>query len=167
MATQANIFLVRLRIKDPEGFIKLLEVATTSLLPVAPAVPASQTAYLVTADGNYYSTDSTAPTLITQYSILKLYISDTTLGLMIDTYGVDGATCKALRSIIASISFEMRGLRGNSAGADKTEYQNLKDIIDVYKYLLSLCTDNKKSNDGNNSGRFLKSTHPTIAGDNL
>lgn len=167
MATQEEIFAVRLRIKDPEGFIGFIEVADVASIPVSPAVPASQTAYKTTLEGNYYSTTKAAPTATTDYNIVELYVSDSTLSLMIDTYGSDGATCKALDSIISSIAYEMRGLKSNGAGADKTDYQNLKDVIEVYKYLRSLCNDTKKSNENNSSGRYLKTFQPTIAGGNI
>lgn len=164
MVTQDQIFNLRLRIKDPQGFIQFLEVADKASLP---ASPASQTAYKVTADGNYYSTEKTLGAVEADYSTEELYISDTTLSLMIDTYGEDGATCKALQSIIASITYEMRGLKSNKAGADTTEYQGLKDILDAYKYLLDLCSDNKKSNENNNSGRYMSTCQPIIGGGNL
>jgi hypothetical protein len=164
MATTTQLFSTRLRIKDPMGFIAFVEVAATSNLPAAPQ---SQTAYLVTANGNYYSTTVTAGAIETDYSIEDLRISDVALGLLIDTYGEDSATCRALSSIKQTIVNEMLYLRKNTTGADTTEYQDLKTILAVYNDLIADCKEIKKSNENNNSGRWTTTKQPTIGGGNL
>lgn len=167
MAEQDDIFEVRLRIKDPEGFIAFIAVDLLSELPISPEKPASQTAYKVAEDGNYYEANKDAPTVVSDYSVLDLYLSDARIGAWIDSDGIDSATCKALDSIITGITFEMRSIKSNSAGADSTEYQNLKDVLESYKFLRDMCTENKQSNDNNNSGRYFKTERPTVAGGNI
>jgi hypothetical protein len=163
MATTEEIFEVRLRISDPAGFIDFEEVATTGNLP---ATPASQTAYLVTADGNYYSTEKTTGATPADYSIEELLISDSRISNWIDLDDTDFATCQALKNITAQLGRSLQ-IKRNEAGADSTEYQTLKDTYEYYKGLLALCNEEKQSNDNNNSGRYSGSKQPEIGGGNL
>ena len=163
MATTLQIFEVRLRISDPAGFISFIEVADTASLPTDPA---SQTAYLVTADGNYYSTEKTIGATPADYSIEELKVSDVRISAWIDAADVDTATCMALKAIISQIGQSMQ-IKRNDAGADSTEYQSLKDTYEYYKGLLLLCSEEKQSNNNNNSGRYSGTVQPEIGGGNL
>ena len=156
MATNAQIFDVRLRVSDPPGFIQFIDSAL-------PAAPASQTAYLLA--GNYYSTEKTsaAPS---DYSVEDLLVSDIRISTWIDLSGSDYAVCQSLKSIISQIGRSLQ-IKKNATGADTVEYQTLKDTYDFYKEMLALCSEDKKSNDGNNSGRWGQSLQPEIAGGNL
>lgn len=163
MATNTQIFDVRLRISDPPGFIAFEEEATTGDLPAAPA---SQTAYLVTADGNYYSTEKTAGATESDYEIEELLISDARIGNWIDMGGEDFATCQALKAILGQLGRSMQ-IKKNATGAESVEYQTLADSYSYYKGILTLCSEEKKSNEGNNSGKWGGSADPIIAGGNI
>lgn len=163
MATTDQIFNVRLRISDPPGFIAFVEVATTGDLP---AIPANQTAYLVTADGNYYSTTKTSGAVLSDYTIEELRVSDARIGAWIDSGGEDFATCQSLKAILAQIGPEL-GIKKNETGAESVEYQALLDVYNYYNGLLDLCKEEKRSNENNNSGRWGGSKQPEIAGGNL
>lgn len=156
-----SVFDVRLRISDPPGFIAFVEVATTILLPSAPA---NQTAYKVTADGNYYATDEASPvTVPDDYDIQELLVSDARIEAWITEGGEDFATCQSIKNILPQLGKQMQIVR-TTTGAETTEYQTLKDTYTYYKDLLALCTEEKKSNEGNNSGRMGGSKAPVIAG---
>ncbi len=163
MATREQIFEIRLRISDPPGFISFLEIA---LLESLPAVPANQTCYYVDETLNYYSTEKTSGALPANYTVEALRVSDTRLSNWIDLYGLDGATCQAIKAIISQIGQELQ-IKKNATGADSVEYQALADTIAFYKDLLSLCSEQKKSNANNNSGKMGGSAAPVIAGGDL
>lgn len=163
MATSEQIFNVRLRISDPPGFIRFIEVATTGDLP---ASPQAQTAYLVTADGNYYSTTKTTGATPSDYTVEELRVSDDRISNWIDLGGEDYATCQSLKAIVSQIGYDL-GIKKNETGAESVEYTSLKDTYEYYKGLLALCSEEKRSNEGNSSGRWGGSVQPEIAGGNL
>lgn len=158
MATQDEIFTVRLRISDPAGFIAFSEV--TSL----PSTPASQTAYLY--DGSYYATEKESSATISDYEIQTLRISDSVIEGYIDDSSVQGAMCESIKQLIAALGMEMR-IKSLSGGADTTEYQSLSDLSTYYKDLLSICVDDKKEDAGNNTGRMFTTMAVEIGGGNL
>ena len=100
MATQVEIFNVRLRVSDPAGFISLVEASNL------PATPASQTAYLY--NGAYYATEKTSGATISDYDIQELRLADSVIGGYIDDKGVHGAICSAIKQLIANLWMEMR-----------------------------------------------------------
>ena len=155
-----SIFDVRLRISDPAGFIAFIEVATTGDLPAAPA---NQTAYLVTADGNYYATDKLTGAIASDYEIQELYVSDDRIQNWIDLVSEDYATCQAIKAIMPQLGKQMMLVRMGT-GAESTQYQTLKDTYDYYKNLLALCNEEKKTNSGNTTGRMGAMKAPEIAG---
>lgn len=163
MATQAQIFDLRLDIADPAGFIAFLEVANSAALP---AVPASQTCYLQTDTGEYKSTEKTTGAVATDYDVESLRISDSKISTLIDDYGEDPARCRALKLIVAQLGNEML-IKKNDAGADSTEYTSLSELMSYYKDLLKICSDTTDSDSGNNTGRYFKSYQPHIAGGNI
>jgi len=158
-----SVFDVRLRISDPSGFINFIEIATTGDLP---AISASQTAYLVTADGNYYATDKLTGAVLADYEIQDLFVSDERIQNWIDLSGEDYATCQAIKAILPQLGAMMQ-LKKNGTGAEAVEYQTLKDTYTYYRDLLALCNDEKKSNENNNSGRMGGSKAPTIGGGDI
>ncbi len=144
-----SVFNVRLRISDPAGFIAFEEV--TSL----PGIYKPQTAYLF--NGSYYSEGG---------EIETLYVSDDRIQNWIDLKDEDYATCQAIKAILPQLGAAMQ-LKRMGAGAESTEYQTLKDTYTYYKDLLSICNDDKKSNDNNNSGRMGGSKAPVIGGGDI
>ena len=163
MATQEQIFSLRLKIADPPGFIGFMEVANAAALP---ATPASQTAYLQADTGEYKATDLTSGATPSDYEAQTLAISDAVLGGYIDSYGEDSAVCQAIKQIIANLGREMR-IKKLDGGADSTEYQSLSDLMSYYKDLLSICSDNTAAGQNASTGRMFKTNTPEIAGGNI
>ena len=163
MATQTQIFDLRLKIADPPGFIAFVSVADSTALP---STPASQTAYKQLDTGEYKATEKTSGATATDYDVQELRISDTKLGTLIDTYGEDSAACRAIKNIIAQLGNEMM-IKKNDAGADSTEYTSLKDMLSFYKDLLSICSETASSDAGTNTGRYFTTNIPYVAGGNL
>jgi len=160
MATQAQIFSVRLDISDPPDFIKITIVASTAALPAAPT---PQTCYYVNNIGVYVSTDKTSGAVAADYKPVDLYLSDARIGSLIDLYGVSKTVYKALSLIAAKIGSQLRVVR-NTAGADSTEYIKLLDLYNYYKAIIS---DFKDESDEKTSGRWGRTTQPEIGGGNL
>ena len=163
MATNTEIFNVRLRISDPPGFIQFLEVANKAALP---SDPEFQTAYLVVADSGYYATSKLTGAAEADYELQDLLVSDIRIGLWIDAYDEDTATCKALTAIVSQLGRQLQ-IKKIDAGADSTEFTSLLDTLNYYKDLLALCSEEKKSNNNNNSGKMGGSKAPVIGGGNL
>ena len=163
MATQAEIFDLRLKINDPAGFIAFSSVANAAALP---GVPSSQTCYLQEDTGEYKATEKTDGAIDSDYTVQTLQLSDAVLSALFDSYGEYGATCKALQRIIGQLGKAM-SVKSLSGGADSTEYQSLSDMYNLYKVLLDICKDETKSNAGTNTGRMFSTYQPEIAGGNL
>lgn len=157
MATFEEIKEVRLRIDDPVGFINIEEVAALQ------AVSSPQTAYKLTTDSNYYSTDKLTGAVPADYEILELLVSDTRISLWIDEGDIDSATCRALKQIINKLGKELQLVR-ITAGADTTQYTALKDTYEYYKGILADCKDVKRTNDNNSTGRIGCMIVPEVAG---
>jgi hypothetical protein len=157
MATFEEIREVRLRIDDPPGLINIVEVAAL------PATASPQTGYRLTTDNLYYSTEGLTGLTSSDYEILELMVSDDRISGWIDDDDIDSATCRALKQIINKVGKELTLVR-ISAGADTTQYTSLKDTYEYYKGILADCTDNKRTNDNNSTGRIGCTIPPVIAG---
>lgn len=165
MALFTDIKEVRIRISDPYKFINFLEVANPVSLPTSPA---SQTAYKDASTGSYYSTVEDSPvTVPDDYEIQELRMSDERISAWIDYDGVNYATCRALKQIVAQLGEEKGGLKKTSTGAEDTEYNSIKDLYYYYKSLLNDCKKDLKEAKGNSTGRVGKMSSPEIAGGNL
>jgi len=163
MATQAQIFDLRLKINDPAGFIAFDSVDDSASLP---ATPSSQTCYLQVDTGEYKATEKTSGATAADYTVETLQLSDTVLGALIDGYGEATAACKALKRIISQLGKGMT-VKRLAGGADSTEYTSLKEMYDFYKVILDICSDEASSAAGTNTGRYFTSNQPEIAGGNL
>ncbi|MDH4127376.1 MAG: hypothetical protein OEV44_01385 [Spirochaetota bacterium] len=160
MATFEDIKEVRLRIDDPEGFIDILEVATTLLLP---SDPAPQTCYKVTANGNYYSTTKTTGATSADYTVLPLLISDARISAWIDDKGISYASCNSLKQIIARLSKDYQ-IKRSVTGSESTEFTSLKDMLDYYHSLLDMCQAEYDKENKNSSGKWGSSKPVIITG---
>ena len=151
MATFEDIKSVRLKIKDPLGYINLVEVSEL------PSTVASQTAYTLTDSGVYQKLNGTT------WSTLKLEISDASISMYIDLYGVEKAVVKCVQEILMSVGKNMSTIRFNS-GTESVEYQTLKSIYDFYKGMIASLNDDIAETSGTNTGRFVSTLHARIGG---
>ena len=151
MATFADVKSVRLKIKDPLGFINLLEVATL------PETAASQTAYTITDSGIYQEYKSGA------WKNINIEISDAQIITYVNLYGVDKAVIQCVKEILMSIGKNM-GIVSTSSGTESVQYQSLDAIYTFYKGILSTLKDDINENAGTNTGLFIRITPPDIGG---
>lgn len=151
MATFADIKSVRLKIKDPLGYINLIEVDTL------PETAASQTAYTLTDSGVYQKLSGNT------WSTLKLEISDASIGTYIDLYGVDKAVVKCVQEILMSIGKNM-GMVSFNSGTESVQYQTLSSIYSFYKSMLNSLKEDIQETAGTNTGRFVPVIHARIGG---
>ena len=151
MATFADIKSVRLKIKDPLGYINLVEV------DAYPYPPANQTAYTMVDSGAYQIYKNNC------WVDLKLEISDASISTYIDLYGVDKAVVQCVQEILMSVGKSMGTLRFNS-GTESVEYQTLKSIYDFYKGMIASLNDDIQETSGTNTGRFVPTLNARIGG---
>ena len=163
MATFEQIKELRLDISDPINVVDLKEVASLSALP---ADPQSQTAYKVTSSGSYYETDVESSAQTSDYNISIIRISDTRLSYWLDNYTYTETKILALKAIISRLGSEYSFVRSQS-GAELTEFNRIKDMLDYYKDLLSMAQEENKEDNGTNTGQYAASTQPEIGGGNL
>lgn len=151
MATFADIKSVRLKIKDPLGYINLIEVSEL------PATVASQTAYTLTDSGVYQKLSGAT------WSTLKLEISDSRIGIFIDLYGVDKAVVMCVQDILMALGKERATAQFNS-GTESVLFQNLTTSYNFYKNMLAMLKEDIQESSGTNTGRFVQVAHATIGG---
>ena len=157
MAIIEEIHALRIEIYDPPEIIQILSVATAANLPT---IPTPQTAYYIIDTGIYVTTEKTINAIPADYVTEELYLSDTSLSLLIDTYGTTIAIWKAIIKISSKLASKLLIVKTNS-GAESTEYIKLNDL---YKYYMTLVNDLK---DEGNSGCYGSMKPPEIAGGNI
>ena len=151
MATFADIKSVRLKIKDPLGYINLVEVSEL------PSTVASQTAYTLTDSGVYQKLTGTT------WSTLKLEISDASISTYIDLYGVDKAVVKCVQEILMSVGKAL-GMVKFDSGTESVQYQTLSSVYAFYKSMLDSLKEDINETAGTNTGRFVPTLHARIGG---
>lgn len=151
MATFADIKSVRLKIKDPLGYINLIEVDEL------PESAESQTAYTLTGSGVYQKLSGST------WSTLKLEISDASIGTYIDLYGVDKAVVKCVQEILMSVGKAL-GMVKFDSGTESVQYQTLSSVYAFYKSMLDSLKEDINETDGTNTGRFVPTHHAKIGG---
>lgn len=151
MATFADIKSVRLKIKDPLGYINLIEVDEL------PESAESQTAYTLTGSGVYQKLSGST------WSTLKLEISDASIGTYIDLYGVDKAVVKCVQEILMSVGKAL-GMVKFDSGTESVQYQTLSSVYAFYKSMLDSLKEDINETAGTNTGRFVHTHHAKIGG---
>lgn len=151
MATFADIKSVRLKIKDPLGYINLIEVDTL------PETAESQTAYTLADSGVYQKLSGTT------WSTLKLEISDASISTYIDLYGVDKAVVKCVQEILMSVGKAL-GMVKFDSGTESVQYQTLASVYAFYKSMLDSLKEDINETAGTNTGRFVPTLHARIGG---
>lgn len=151
MATFADIKSVRLKIKDPLGYINLIEVSEL------PSTVESQTAYTLTDSGVYQKLTGTT------WSTVKLEISDASISTYIDLYGVEKAVVKCVQEILMSVGKAL-GMVKFDSGTESVQYQTLSSVYAFYKSMLDSLKEDINETAGTNTGRFVPVAHATIGG---
>lgn len=162
MATFAEIKEIRLILDDPPGFIDILSVANTGLLP---AVPAPQTVYLILSDNSYMSTEEISGATPLDYERQELLFSDDTIGDIVDNYP-DNIISKLIKMALPKLLRRMQIVR-NQSGTEDIQFITLKEKYDAYKDLLKEYEDDESKTAGTNTGQYLQTSNPTIAGGDI
>jgi hypothetical protein len=158
MAIQSDIFELRLRVKDPLGFIALVSVADEAAR-LAVSAPARQTAYLQADTGAYYEYDAE----LAAWKAVDLLVSDARIGLKIDLYGLALAAPRVVRDIMSELGQKI-AIVSRTAGADKTQYQTLGDMMAFYKTLAASMEDDAAKDAGMSTGGYFRTRRPSVAG---
>jgi hypothetical protein len=156
MATQAQIFSIRLLVRDPFGYNSIVEVASASALP---ATPIAQTLYYVADVKEYQAYES--GTWVRQ----DLAVGDERIGTLYDLYGDANKTAaKVVGDLIIVYGREIGMLSKTANGTESQEYRTLKDILDFYKDLRDQFTESANETSGNDTGRYIHTRQPMVGG---
>jgi hypothetical protein len=158
MATRAQIIEARLIVGDPSDCVAIVDVA---LLTDLPSAPLAQTAYYVAATSGYYATQVVTGAVLADYSLLPIVMSDTRLGVIIDSKGVNGGAIALWRALIASLGKQMLMVK-NSDGAESTEYQRILDLYSYYKKVLADFEEVVAEAAGTSTGSWVVTPNPCI-----
>ena len=157
MAVFADIVELRLRIKDPLGFIAILSVANEAAR-LALAAPARQTAYKQLDTEVYYTYDEE----LEAWEAKDLLLSDARLGVLFDLRGALAASY-AIKTIMAELGQRMT-IASSSDGAGSTSYTSLRDMYQFYKDLAASMVEELAVATGTSTGRYLRTRRPSIGG---
>jgi hypothetical protein len=163
MATKTQIQTLRIDTSDPPDIIQITTVATSTALPNSPT---PQTAYYITDSGIYVSTEKESDANPGDYEVLELFLSDSRISTLIDSYGADLAVYKAVVLISTKLANKLIIVK-NKTGAESVEYIKLLDLWDYYDKIAKSFKKELNDKNSNSSGKWGTSTQPEIAGGNL
>ena len=154
MATQDQVFAVRLQTKDPIGVIAIVSVANVAALP---ATPKPQTLYYL-EDVKEYRINNTV-----EWVNQEVKLSDESYAAYIDTYGESQAVIRALKEIMRSLAQELYVAQHNS-GAESVVFQNLTTMANFYKTIIAMAEEDDEKEEAVSTGRMFRVRKPTIGG---
>lgn len=164
MATFDEIKEVRLTLDDPPGFINIISIATETAADM-PTDPEPQTAYHIQADDSYMSTDKQHGCTPADYEKQELLFHDDTIANIIDNFP-DNIYSKLIRLALPKLLRRMEIVQ-NQTGTEDVKFISLKERFDAYKKMLDEYDDEESAAAGTNTGKYLKTAKPTIAGGDL
>ena len=154
MATQDQVFSVRLQTKDPIGIIAIVHVANVAALP---ATPKPQTLYYL-EDVKEYRTHNTV-----DWVNQEVKLADDTYATYIDAFGENQAVIRALKEIMRSLAQELYIAQHNS-GAESVVFQNLSTMANFYKTIIAMAEEDDEKGEAVSTGRMFRVRKPTIGG---
>lgn len=157
MATQTQIFGIRLIVDDPHGFVNLVSVADPTALP---ATPVAQTCYFVASSGAYVATEKTSGAVAADYTPQELSISDARIGAAYDAGGETAAVKACYQAMIAKLGKDII-LKKNDLGGEASEVQSMREMLEYYKAALAAYDTTTPTA---SSGLFLTIKQPEING---
>lgn len=154
MATNAQIFDMRLSLKDPIGFIAVVEVANAAALPTTPL---AQTLYFVADVSEYHAYEDSA------WSRQDVEMSNERMGTFIDLYGVTKARYYVVKEYVRSLGKKL-WIAQNNNGSESFVYQNLTTMRSFYEKMLEELNEDVVTEEGTSTGRYFKTKPRCIGG---
>ena len=154
MATNTQIFNVRLSVKDPMGFISIVEVANVASLPVNPA---AQTLYFVADISEYQAYEDNA------WVRQDIEMSNAVMSTFIDLYGEMKAQLFIIKDFVRSIGKKLWITQHND-GSESFQYQNLTTMYNFYKGMMDDLKEDVAEESNSNTGRYVRTKKPVIGG---
>ena len=154
MATQDQVFAVRLQAKDPIGVIAIVSVANVAALPTTPK---PQTLYYLEDLKEYRVHNSV------DWVNQEVKLSDLAYSAYIDAYGENQAVIRALKEIMRSLAQELYIAQHNS-GAESVVFQNLTTMANFYKSIIGMAEEDDAKGDAVSTGRMFRTHKPIIGG---
>lgn len=158
MATNAQIFAVRLAVKDPiENFNYIVEVVNGSALP---STPIAQTIYYVVDIKEYQNYEDGA------WSRVDTVISNDRISTLYDLYGdINKVSAKLVNDLLIHYGqIAANGYKSTSNGSESFDKQTLSDIISFYKALKDTFKEEVAESSGASTGFYASTKKPTIGG---
>lgn len=157
MATNTKIFEARLLVKDPIGYIAIIEVANAAALPVSPA---AQTLYFLTDVKEYHAYEDNA------WVRQDIIISNDRIGLLCDLYTDTNQVASKLVNDLISHYGQLLALsyKSHDDGSESFDKQSLSDLLAFYKNLKGMFDDEQTADIGMNTGRYARTKKPLVGG---
>jgi hypothetical protein len=157
MATNAQIFEMRLSLKEPNGFNTIVESANISALPVSPI---AQTLYYVIDINEYREHESG------EWERQDVEMSNERMGIFIDLYGMTKAKLYIIKELVRSLGQKLYTAQ-YSNGSESTVFQNLTTMRNYYKDLMDDLKEDIAEESGSSTGFYASTKKPNIGGMDL
>lgn len=154
MATNAQIFEMRLSLKDPAGFISIIEVADEA---ARPASPIAQTLYFITAINEYHAFEEG------EWARQDVEMGNDRVGLFIDLYGVAKARYYIVKEYIRSLGQKLY-LAQHDNGSESFTFQSITAMLTFYKGILADLNEEIAIEAGANTGRYVRTKRQRVGG---
>jgi len=154
MATNAQIFEMRLSLKDPLGFISVVEVADAASRPESPA---AQTLYFVADVSEYHSFENG------DWVRQDVEMSNERMGTFIDLYGETKARYHIVKEFVRSLGQKLYLAQHNN-GSESYVYQNLTTMRNFYEAMLDSLKEDVLEESGHSTGRYVKTKRQVVGG---
>ncbi len=160
MATNAQIFEVRLAVKDPLGYIAIVEVANATALPSSPI---AQTLYYVVAIKEYQAYEDGA------WTRQDVAISNDRISALYDLYAdINKVAQKLVNDLLIYYGqIAAMGYKSTSNGSESFDKQTLSDIISFYKALRDSFKEESAETNGSSTGYYAVTKKPNVGGMDL
>jgi hypothetical protein len=160
MATNAQVFEVRLSVKDPLGYNSIVEVANAAALPSSPI---AQTIYYVVDIKEYQAYEDSA------WTRQDVVISNDRISSLYDLYTDTSKVSQRLVNdlLIHYGQIAAMGYKSTSNGSETFDKQTLSDIISFYKALRDSFKEDVAETTGASTGFYASTKKPNIGGMDL
>ena len=157
MATQEQIFSLRIIINDPENIISFASYASEASFPVSNQ--SESIGYFAEDVEFYYKWNGSSYIKIEDFEF-----DDTILSIFIDEKeNINYAACKAF-TVLKSRAIKALTIKSDKTGQESTTFTLLKETVDVYSDLCNSYYNKYQDDIGNDSGKYISLCKPNISG---
>jgi hypothetical protein len=157
VASNEQIFNVRLLVKDPLGFNSIIEVVNAAALPVTPT---AQCLYYVADVKEYQAFEDDV------WTRQDIVVANTRVSTLIDLYGNENVVAsKVINDLISYYGQQLAlAYKSHDDGAESFDKNTLSDVLSFYKSLKSSFQDDAAADAGMNTGMYVRTKKQCIGG---